>query len=137
MNKTEENQMNKLIELLGSKAFDNLLNQWDDNLGLITEMCEKLYLMDEGSVYREVLTNEDMILELDERAELYSTVVDIYRYEFSRSEKKDFCNEVDTVSTIQMDNYPSKENRDFFISILGLPCWATREEILNKIKEII
>lgn len=134
MKKSVEIKVNKLSELLcDSEVVSCFLND-DNNDDAIRSLIRNLYDLDEGdTVLSEANTNQ-IINHYDERCELYSLAEQCLD-SLSVSDTSNLLSE--NISYIPLDNYPSESNKKTLIEILGLRDYATREDIINRIKEVI
>lgn len=134
MKKSVEIKVNKLSELLcDSEVVSCFLND-DNNDDAIRSLIRNLYDLDEGdTVLSEANTNQ-IINHYDERCELYSLTEQCLD-SLSTSDISGLLSE--NLSYVPLDNYPSSSNKKVLIEMLGLRDYATREEILNRINEVI
>lgn len=134
MKKSVENKVRKLSELLCDSEVVNCFFEDGNNDNAIRLLIKKLYDLDEGSTVLSECNTNQVINHYDERCELYSLTEQCLD-SLSTSDISDLLSE--NLSYVPLDNYPSSSNKKVLIEMLGLRDYATREEIINRINEVI
>ena len=138
MNKRELNQLEKRVEQLATLLQDNKVIEYicdDYNYDTLVEhLCKNLLDNSEG-FYMQPLTNNIIINEYDARGEKVSLMESIF-YSLDKKQQDNFFEE-NKPKTIDFENYSCKKNRLLMCDSLGLKKYATKEDILNKLSELL
>lgn len=134
MKKSVENKVDKLSELLCDSEVVNCFLEDDNNDDAIRLLISKLYDLDEGNTVLSEANTNQVINHYDERGELYALTEQCLD-SLSVSDISNLLSE--NLSYVPFDNYPSSSNKKVLIEMLGLRDYATREEIINRINEVI
>lgn len=138
MNKRELNNLNKRVEQLATLLQDNEVIEYicDDYKydTLVKHLCKNLLDNSEG-YYMQAIETGNIISEYDARGELSSLMESVF-YSLDKKQQDKFFEE-NKPKTISFENYPCKKNRILICSSLGLKEYASKEEILNKLSELL
>ena len=138
MNKRELNNLNKRVEQLATLLQDNEVIEYicdDCNYdSLVENLCENLLNNSEG-FYMQPLTDNIIITEYDSRGEKVSLMESLF-YSLDKKQQDNFFEE-NKPKTIDFENYSCKKNRLLMCDSLGLKEYATKEDILSKLSELL
>lgn len=130
----------KLITLLNDKELVNYITEnFPQTIG-DSFLFKKLSDSEEeftDYVFQTYFSMEDIRFFLTERCELYSFLLDAIKYELTEEDVKDICRHFNYNFLIELDNYPSCKNRMSLCKLLGLPEYATKEDILKELEEYL
>ncbi len=130
--RTTINKASKLAELIADKKVWEYF--CDEHRNSFDTLCEQVVEVDEGSYIMGHLGIEFMLSAADTSGELSSLVIE----GLSRIPLEDRMDIMrDTHSVPELDNYCSKRNRSTMIEILGLREWATKEDIIKALSEVL
>lgn len=138
MNKRELNQLekrvDKLAELLKDKEVIEYICDDYNYETLVEHLCENLLDNSEG-YYMQAIETGNIIAEYDARGELSSLMESVFCSLDKKQQDKFF--EENKPQRIDFENYSCKKNRVLMCSSLGLKEYASKEEILNKLSELL
>lgn len=130
--KSTINKASKLAELISDKEIWEYFCEEHENS--LDTLCEQVVEVNEGSYLMEHLDIGFMISAVDEWGELGSLVIE----GLSRIPPEDRMDMMrDTHLVPKLDNYCSSRNRSTMIEILGLREWATKEDIIKSLSEVL
>lgn len=128
-----ENKVNKLIELFNDKQVMELFSEEPEE---VRKLCRKLSEIEEGKLYYNELTINQVINEWDCRSELYYLVKESFE-SLSLADREDFIKKYRYLLFNNLDNYPSVNNKNFFKDILNLIDYSNRDDIIKRLNELI
>lgn len=138
MNKRELNDLNKRVEQLATLLEDDeLIIRICDSYkydSLVENLCDNLLDYSEN-YYMQPLTDNIIINEYDARGEKVSLMENIF-YSLDEKQQDRFIKE-NKSNKIDLENYACKENRITLCNSLGLKEYSSKEEILNKLSELL
>lgn len=138
MNKRELNQLEKRVEQLATLLEDDeLIIRICDSYkydSLVENLCEGLLDNSEG-FYMQAIETGNIIAEYDARGELSSLMESVF-YSLDKKQQDKFFEE-NKPQRIDFENYSCKKNRVLMCSSLGLKEYASKEEILNKLSQLL
>ena len=131
--KALENKVNKLIELFNDKRVMELFSEETEE---VRKLCRKLSEIEEGKLYYNELTINQVINEWDCRSELYYLVEESFE-SLSLADREDFIKKYRYLLFNNLDNYPSVNNKNFFKDILDLRDYSNKDDIIKRLNELI
>ena len=131
--KSLENKVNKLIELFNDKQVIELFSEETEE---VRKLCRKLSEIEEGELYYNELTINQVINEWDCRSELYDLVKESFE-SLSLADREDFIKKYRYLLSNNLDNYPSVNNKNFFKDILDLRDYSNKDDIIKRLNELI
>lgn len=131
--KSLENKVNKLIELFNNKQVIELFSEETEE---VRKLCRKLSEIEEGELYYNELTTNQVINEWNCRSELYDLVEESFK-SLSLADREDFIKKYRYLLSNNLDNYPSVNNKNFFKDILDLRDYSNKDDIIKRLNELI
>ena len=130
--KSTINKASKLAELIADKeVWEYFCEEHEDSLDTL---CKQVVEANEGYYLRGHLGIGFMISAADESGELSSLVIE----GLSRISLEDRLGIMrDSHSVPEFDNYSSSRNKSMMIEMLGLRAWATKEDIIKSLSEVL
>lgn len=120
------------LQLVENREFMEELFEDDDNSIIISSALAKL---DENVVLSE-MSAEQVISHWDERGEVGDLLVKVFEC-LPDITKKEFIKDYEHYMSYGLENYATKENNQALIKLLGLSDYSTKEDIIDKIKDIL
>lgn len=120
------------LQLVGNREFMEELFEDDNNSSVISSALAKL---DENVVLSE-MSAEQVISHWDERGEVGELLVKSFE-SLPDLTKRDFIKDNEHYIAYYFENYPAKKNNRALIKLLGISDNSTKEDIMNKIKDIL
>ena len=130
--KSTINKASKLAELISDKAvWEYFCEEHGDSLDTL---CEQVVEANEGSYLMGHLGIGFMASAADASGELSSLVIE----GLSRIPLEDRMSLMRDIHSVpKLDNYRSSRNRSTMTEILGLKEWATKEDIIKSLSEVL
>ena len=130
--KSTINKASKLAELIADKKVWEYFCEEHENS--LDTLCEQVVEANEGSYLMGHLGIGFMLSAADASGELSSLVIE----GLSRIPLRDRVDIMrDTYPVPELDNHRSSQNRSTMIEILGLREWATKEDIIKSLSEVL
>lgn len=126
------NKASKLAELISDKKVWEYFCEEHENS--LDTLCEQVVETNEGYNLMGHLGIGFMISAADESGELGSLVIEGLS-RIPLEDREDIMR--DTYPVPELDNYRSSRNRSTMIEILGLRGWATKEDIIKSLSEVL